>query len=192
MLRTLAVLALFLPTLALAALPLGPGNPPPGVTSEAWGKMHGRADWVARSVAALARKVNRECVYAVALELLGETERAWSEDVSGRDGASRSVQAGKEKDFTRALKANSEDQCGGPGGMAGTARGLLRFASEQSEWESANYEQLKAHTAAAATALLSAMGLATMARGTAAVPTSVALPILDPRLFMPAREPDGA
>lgn len=181
-----AMVLFFAPPANAAAL--GPTNPPPGITPAAWQQMTGRAGWVARSVATLARKVNHECVFAVALELLGETERAWSEDAPGRAGAPRTVAAGREKDFTRTLKQNSEDQCGGPGGgLTGTVRGVLRFAAEQSEWQEANFERLKTDVWRAAEVLVKMGAFVPVADGAATLPAGVSLPMLNPELFMPRR-----
>jgi hypothetical protein len=191
---TLLSMVLLLSSLAHAAA-LGPSNPPPGVASEAWGKMTGRADWVARSVAKLAPGANKECVYAVVLELLGEVEVAWSQDEKGRgQGTKRSVAKGREAAFSDALKKNSLDSCGGGGGgstaLVESLKGVLRFTADQEGWDVANHEKLKREVVRAAQGLVG-MGLFAPAAGGAAVPAGVPLPILNPELFMPRERNDG-
>jgi hypothetical protein len=190
--RLAFVLAVLLPLHALAQ-PLGANTPPPGALN--WPKVHGRAQWVADSVKALAPNANVACVYAVALEILGAMEVEWSLDVKGRGpGTRRTVAPNSEFAYSDALKKNAEQQCndkGGGGGLRETVRGLLFFTSSREDWMTERYERLTGGVTQAAQGLLS-LGVL-VPEGGAALPVlpTISLPILSPELFM-AREPDPA
>jgi hypothetical protein len=184
------VFVLLMLSLPAAADPLGPSNPPPGITAEAWKGMTGRAAWVSKSVKAIAPKADSGCVYAVVLELLGGIHASYSQDKPEFREGPRDVAKGKVKAFKSALKQNSEDECGGGSGGAGiadTVRGLLQFAAQQEEWDVANYGELKGSVARAAEAIVK-MGIfvpAGATEGATLLRTGIALPVLDPSLFMP-------
>ena len=179
-------------TTAQAHAALGPSSPPPGVTSSAWNRMTGRAEWVAESVTKIAPKADKPCVYAVVLELLGLAQVEVSLDVKGRRADTpplrRSVAKGQESSFSEALKRNVDDQCkgGSGGGLAESLRGVLKFAQDQGEWDTENYEALKRKVIHAAEAMIKLGIFVPAVERAVTLPAapSVGLPVLNPSLFM--------
>lgn len=183
------LLLLLLSTPALAQL--GPGNPPPGAND--FRAMHGRASWVRDAVLKIAPGANGRCIYAVALEIVGYMEAAWSDDVEGRGKAQRTVRKREMADFKRALHENAKAECGGgPGGSDGqyeTTKGLLEFAADPKDWTTDNYERLQVDVIKAAQGL-AALGVLVPPVAMTTTASSVLLPILNPEYFM-RREDDG-
>jgi hypothetical protein len=192
--RLLPFVLFFFTTVAHAQL--GPMNPPPGAVD--FRSMHRRAEWVRTSVQKLVPDADGACIYAVALELVGILEANWSTDVKERGKSPRTVRKGQEQAFLKSLRENAESECGGsgPGGKYATVRGLLEFASEQEEWDKANFEATKRDVLRAAEGLLRLGVFAPAASAAVAggvVANASALITLDPSVFTnPTRTPpDG-
>lgn len=194
------MLKLLPPTLLLLsatanAAPLGPGNPPPGAND--FRRMAQRADWVRDSVLKVAPSANGRCIYAVALELVGLAELAWSDDVTARGNRPRSVRKGEAEEFKKSLRDNARNECEdwrgppGSGGMYETVRGLLSFAADENGWMSSNHERLKVDVMRAAEAFVKMGAFVPVAEGAAALPAGISLPILNPELFMPRQAQPG-
>lgn len=186
----LALLLVLLSSPAFAQL--GPGRPPPGANE--FRRMSQRAEWVRDAVLKVAPRANGRCIYAVALEMVGLAELAWSDNVVARGKHPRSVRKGEAEAFKRSLHENARSECyddnmrGPPGGMYETTKGLLTFASDQEDWMKANYERLKVDVIQALEGFAKMGTLVPAAEGGAAAFPVLSLPILNPDLFMPPQE----
>lgn len=185
-----------LPLLAVILSTLGPSTPPPGMRPEAWAEAWKEASWAAKEAKRSTPDANEDCMRAVFLHMLA-SQRI---DASGNAGLPHVVAPTKKRDAKAALEKHRDDNCkGGDGGA--TVSAVLRFATENPEWDTrpmraqAEYlyrvAQPSMRPGSAVLQGLLGLGLLVPAAGeAAAAPAQVPLPIINPRLFM--REPrDG-
>lgn len=203
----LCLLSLF-PVTSRAAI--GPSSPPPGWsgTESQWEAVWNRSDFYAKKASKLVKGASQKCLHGVLLRVLGFIEAQVSADaVKGEPDVRMTVHPKDRARFDDALKRNRDEQCGPPGGSAvvESAEALARLGTQEADWAfdsypgekltradlgdgiSYLYERAKPKLTPTTPWLLELLKLGIFVpavEGAKAAASGVALPILNPQLFM--------
>ncbi|HZI06199.1 MAG TPA: hypothetical protein VEZ71_19360 [Archangium sp.] len=216
MTKYLLLAVLTMATLAQAAL--GPTSPPPGLAgpkgARMWTVITTRANKAAEVAHAFNPKSSKACLESIFLRVFGRIEAV----ASGDDGLPVTVHPDKKDAFRKALDDNRDQNCtGGDGGA--TVQAMADFSLANEEWDLASDFRGPSESRASIPALsgeraealrylytraapsmrpsspsvleLLKLGILVPAPAAAgaAAPAGVGLPIINPELFMPRREP---
>lgn len=191
--KTLLAIAVLLSSFSALAQPgyrLSLNNPPDGYVLEAWQDAWKRSQRVGELAAKTVRGANKDCIAAVALDILACADVTSS--MEGRrkpaEQIEETVKDKKGSSVKRTVRKHREDSCRGPGGDGppGSAtstdlEALLRFTSNQSEWQTTDYDTWKRTADAIRAAFAAGLGVgANVAESAAGV-----LPIVNPCAVAP-------
>jgi hypothetical protein len=201
--RHMLLLVLFITTAAQAQY--APSTPPEGITKTAWKEHWSRAHWAMEEAMRKNPNADRGCLFAVFMHHLVTMEI----DAS-LDGASRAVRKDAAKALREKMDKYRSDNCNGGGGNGGaTVSAALDFATDEPDWYASHdprnskvafqgevawlYERHKSGMRRDTPIILRMLQLGILVpavEGAAAMPASIPLPIINPSLFMPKRDPN--
>jgi hypothetical protein len=187
--KCLALLCLLAtPVIAQPSPPLSLTNCPDGIDRGAWKDIWQRSQRVGQVAAKYVRGANADCIAATALDILAWAEVSTSSEARSNPASEmdETVRKGKGSKVRRSVRRHRDDTCKGNGGPPGSAtatdlEALLKFASNNDEWQTSNPDKWRMTADAIRAAFAAGLGVgADVAESAAQM-----LPIVNPCAVAP-------